>query len=397
MTRAARPTVVGMSCSFRSRKTRYPRRSGPRPPRARPRRTAPGPPWPRRTRAAAAGQAQRHHQIVDVERQAAELGHRGVPSVGSGRRWHEGAGRPSGGSPAVRAATAAVRRRRVPGRCVGRSVRDSGGPVARRGGRRRRRCVRTVARRDAGESLRRRTEAVHGTHQIAHIGDVVPAGTNALRPANTRAGARGSRKVAVPTSTASAPAINNSTTSTPRPTPPDADDAGARKGGAAVVHGPHRHRADGRARQPAARRARAEPVRARAARRWPCPARCSRARAPRPRRQRGAGDVDDVGHVRAELHPQRQPAARPTPPRRAAVACAEWANMRLRSSRFGQLTLTSTATTPGAPASSAAARRVVLDAPAPDAGHHPRPAVDRGRELVGQPRRHARVPAARPS
>jgi len=38
-----------------------------------------------------------------------------------------------------------------------------------------------------------------------------------------------------------------------------------------------------------------------------------------------------------------------------AVACAEWANIRLRSSRLGQLTLTSTATTPGAPASIAAA------------------------------------------
>ena len=38
------------------------------------------------------------------------------------------------------------------------------------------------------------------------------------------------------------------------------------------------------------------------------------------------------------------------------VASGEWANMRLRSSRFGQLTFTSTATTQaGASASSAAA------------------------------------------
>ena len=38
------------------------------------------------------------------------------------------------------------------------------------------------------------------------------------------------------------------------------------------------------------------------------------------------------------------------------VVAGEWANIRLRSSRLGQLTLTSTATTPGAPASAAAAR-----------------------------------------
>ena len=38
-----------------------------------------------------------------------------------------------------------------------------------------------------------------------------------------------------------------------------------------------------------------------------------------------------------------------------AVASAEWANMRPRSSTFGQLTLTSTAMTPGAPASIEAA------------------------------------------
>ncbi len=41
----------------------------------------------------------------------------------------------------------------------------------------------------------------------------------------------------------------------------------------------------------------------------------------------------------------------------APVAVGEWANMRLRSSRFGQLTFTSTATTHGgASASSDAAR-----------------------------------------
>ncbi len=38
-----------------------------------------------------------------------------------------------------------------------------------------------------------------------------------------------------------------------------------------------------------------------------------------------------------------------------AVARAEWANMRPRSSRLGQLTFTSTAMTPGAPSSIAAA------------------------------------------
>ena len=45
--------------------------------------------------------------------------------------------------------------------------------------------------------------------------------------------------------------------------------------------------------------------------------------------------------------------ARPAAPAAStasAVAVAEWANMRERSSRLGQLTLTSTATTPGAPA-----------------------------------------------
>ena len=45
----------------------------------------------------------------------------------------------------------------------------------------------------------------------------------------------------------------------------------------------------------------------------------------------------------------------PTAATTSAVAEGEWANIRRRSSRFGQLTLTSRATMPGTPASAAAA------------------------------------------
>ncbi len=66
--------------------------------------------------------------------------------------------------------------------------------------------------------------------------------------------------------------------------------------------------------------------------------------------------------------------------------------MRLRSSRFGQLTFTSTATTQaGASANSAAAVRVVLDPAAPDARHDAGAGGLEGREFVPEPRRDARA------
>ena len=73
------------------------------------------------------------------------------------------------------------------------------------------------------------------------------------------------------------------------------------------------------------------------------------------RLQRGAGDSrrcqrrsGSASPTAADLHAADAATAR-------AVACAEWANIRLRSSTLGQLTLTSTATMPGVPASMAAA------------------------------------------
>ena len=67
-------------------------------------------------------------------------------------------------------------------------------------------------------------------------------------------GARGSRKVAVPTCTASAPACSNSTASRPENTPPTPTMGRSGKGGPALPHGPHGHRVDRRARRARPRR-----------------------------------------------------------------------------------------------------------------------------------------------
>ncbi len=89
--------------------------------------------------------------------------------------------------------------------------------------------------------------------------DIPWSAHQAASSARTRAGARGSAKVAVPTWTASAPAASSSAAAAPVPTPPTPDDRDPGQGGPAFVDGPHRDRVDGRARQPSSAAAEAGP------------------------------------------------------------------------------------------------------------------------------------------
>ena len=209
-------------------------------------------------------------------------------------------------------------------------------------------------------------------------------------PANTRAGARGSRKVAVPTSTASAPASIISTASTPARHASDPDDARVGKDTATVVHGAHRHGTDRRSRQTAPSRPRPETVGAPLDVDGHAQHGVDEHKGLGPRLQRGAGDLDDVGHVRAQLHPQRQTARgrRRHGQRGGASRVGEDATAvldvgtahvhlhrdhaeRARQHRSGLLVLPYRAS--------------------PDARHHPRPAIVESRELTRQPRRDPRA------
>ena len=89
---------------------------------------------------------------------------------------------------------------------------------------------------------------------------------------STRAAARGSAKVAVPTCTAEAPASSSSTASVAVGHAADAHDGQVGQGRVDVVDGPDGDRVDrpGRTARPRRRRARGGGAR----RRWPCPAAC---------------------------------------------------------------------------------------------------------------------------
>ena len=153
-----------------------------------------------------------------------------------------------------------------------------------RAGRQTGRCRRTAARwrpppRPPGRRSRVRIRTVESSSmgrssQLAHAVGRRAGRTTPSISSSTRHGARGSRKVAVPTWTASAPAISSSTASAPGHHPADADDGGVGMGGPHVEHGPHGDRVDGRARQAPAGRSRPEHRRAVARCRWPCPAPC---------------------------------------------------------------------------------------------------------------------------
>ena len=191
-------------------------------------------------------------------------------------------------------------------------------------------------------------------------------------PVSTRQGARGSRNVAVPTCTASAPASSSSTASRPVVHPAHADDARLREGRPALPDRPHRHRV-----QRPAPRARRRPPRARGRRRSMSTARPSRvltsvrASAPAPR----AAPAISPRSATLGLSLAQRGSPHAAAATASAVAVGEWANMRERSSTLGQLTLTSTATTgPGdrtASASSAAAWANSSTRATPDADHHP--------------------------
>ena len=119
-------------------------------------------------------------------------------------------------------------------------------------------------------------------------------------------GARGSRNVAVPTWTASAPASRNSTASRPENTPPTPTIGSVGEGRPALPHGPHRHRVHGAPESPPPPAPRTgRPVSMSSARPSSVFTRVSPSAPPS---TRAGGDLDEVGHVRAELGPARQAA-----------------------------------------------------------------------------------------
>ena len=189
-------------------------------------------------------------------------------------------------------------------------------------------------RRGVSGTRRPACTAVHSPDEAAHVGDVVHAAPPLQARQHPRRGARVAERGRAHLDGVGAGEQHLDGVDAARHAT-DADDADVGERGATVVDGAHRHRTDGRPRQPTAARPRSQTVRA-------APHVDGHAEHGVHEHQRlgagverRAGDVDDVGDVRAQLHPQRQSARAPTPPRPAAVACAEWANIRLRSSRFG--------------------------------------------------------------
>ena len=136
----------------------------------------------------------------------------------------------------------------------------------------------------------------------------VDSSRTTVRPLAASSTARaGSRKVAVPTWTASAPAMQELHRVAAREHSPDADDGRVRERppGTPTRPGPppggSRRRRAPRHRRPApagrSSRSRASPSRV-----------LTRVRPTAPPRRAAAGDLDDVGHVRAQLGPAGQPA-----------------------------------------------------------------------------------------
>ena len=201
----------------------------------------------------------------------------------------------------------------------------------------------------------------------------------------------GRRRSPCPTWTASAPASSSSAASRPAGDAADADDRGGRGARPGTSNTARTATGqDGRAGQPAASRGRAPD--------GPCDGSSTRpsrvltsvtASAPPSRAAAAISGSSGVVGLSLAHRGRRQPAVASIA---ARVAAAEWANMCRRSSRLGQERLTSTATTSrGARARRSAAAAVLLDRPAPDAGHDPGPGPQERRQVVPQPGRDARA------